>query len=183
MSAVLGEESAPLSLPPDIPACAARRRRAADAARRRTVGGLLSDIVARPPTTARKSDTFSIFQTEAEGEELSYTDPPEPPTTSTGRRTGSELRRHHSVAAPSVGEKLRKFNIDLFNYGSYLSRRLYLPEKDSTLETDDAEAGQRCGPWYDLWAADASCTPSGTQVRRAGTARVQYWYGVGTALG
>ena len=160
MTDVIGEQAEPASLPPDIHACAARRRRAGDAARRRTVGALATDGAAAPALgAARKHDTFSIFQTEAEYEDLRYDAPPE--SAAAGRRSGAELRRHHSVAAPSVGEKLRRFNIVLFNYGSFLSRRLYLPEKDSSLD-EAAEGGQRCGPWYDLWAADDSCS---TQVQ------------------
>ncbi|KAF0303463.1 Brain-specific angiogenesis inhibitor 1-associated protein 2-like protein 1 [Amphibalanus amphitrite] len=162
MTNVIGDDPEPVSLPVDIHACAARRRRAVDVARRRTVGALVSE---RPSalavSTARKHDTVSIFQTDAEYEELRYdaapAPAPAPVSSGAGRRRcgSSELRRHHSVAAPSVSEKLRQFNIDLFNYGSYLSRRLYLPEKDSKLE--ETEEGQRCGPWYDLWAADSSC--------------------------
>ncbi|XP_043241665.1 uncharacterized protein LOC122391616 [Amphibalanus amphitrite] len=175
MTNVIGDDPEPVSLPVDIHACAARRRRAVDVARRRTVGALVSE---RPSalavSTARKHDTVSIFQTDAEYEELRYdaAPAPAPAPVSSGagrRRSGSsELRRHHSVAAPSVSEKLRQFNIDLFNYGSYLSRRLYLPEKDSKLE--ETEEGQRCGPWYDLWAADSSCRKQAEHGEAASTA-------------
>jgi len=200
----------PISLPTDIQACAARRRGALRTARSRTVGACAAEDDDAGGATGggrrRKHDTFSVFEPDAESEEVYYESPTDPrqltsprgqhhdqqplppssrpagpPTSAPRRPAGGQLRRHQSLAAaadegrppPSeLDDKLARFNIDLFSYGNYLSRRLYLPEQDSVLEAGQGEegsGGERHGPWYDLWGQDASCRrPQQSQPRAVG---------------
>ncbi|ODM92360.1 hypothetical protein Ocin01_14314, partial [Orchesella cincta] len=43
-----------------------------------------------------------------------------------------------------------------FDYGSYIHRRLYYPDRGSRLDQKSERSGNYCGPWYDLWGEDPS---------------------------
>ncbi|CAL8092855.1 unnamed protein product [Orchesella dallaii] len=72
-----------------------------------------------------------------------------------GHWKGSIRSEIHTVELITTTRDVRG-DKPVVDYGSYIHRRLYYPDRGSRLDQKSERSGNYCGPWYDVWGEDPS---------------------------